>query len=155
MFLINPYILQSSALDVDAQAFITAASITDATEKSAINQLVLDLKSASIWSKMYQFMPFCFNDATKNQYDLTLNQNVLFSGGITHASGYIQGNGTNGYVDTQINPSATLSLNSTGVSYFSNNDTQENIYHGIIAGGAAGEYDGATDPRGKGKVAAV
>ena len=135
MFLINPYILQNSALDADAQAFITAASITDTTEKSAINQLVLDLKSASIWSKMYQFMPFCFNDATKNQYDLMLNQNVVFSGGITHASGYIQGNGTNGYVDTQINPSVSLLLDSSGVSYFSNNDTQENIYHGVIAGG--------------------
>lgn len=133
MFLINPYIYGSVALDTDAQAFITVASITDPTQQSAINQLVLDLKSASIWTKMYQFMPFCWNDATKNQYDLMLNQNVLFSGGITHASGYIQGNGTNGYVDTQINPT-TKPLDSIGHSYFSNTESQENIYMGAYDG---------------------
>ncbi len=34
--------------DPDAQAFITAASITDPTQQSAINQLVVDLKGYSI-----------------------------------------------------------------------------------------------------------
>ena len=33
--------------DADAQAFITAANITDNTQKNSINQLVIDLKSAN------------------------------------------------------------------------------------------------------------
>jgi energy-coupling factor transporter ATP-binding protein EcfA2 len=37
-------------LDPDAQAFITAANITNQTQKIAINQLVLDLKSYSLWT---------------------------------------------------------------------------------------------------------
>ncbi len=36
-------------IDSDAQAFITAASITDATQQSAINTLVTDLKGYEIW----------------------------------------------------------------------------------------------------------
>ena len=34
-----------SGIDADAQAFITAASITDNTQKSAINTLVTQLKT--------------------------------------------------------------------------------------------------------------
>jgi len=45
----------TSSVDPDAQAFITAASITDPTQQSAINQLVLDLKGYSIWTKMKAF----------------------------------------------------------------------------------------------------
>ena len=37
--------------DADAQAFITAAAITDATQQSAINTLVVDLNTYGIWTK--------------------------------------------------------------------------------------------------------
>jgi hypothetical protein len=39
------------AFDPDAQAFITAAAITDPTQQAAINTLVVDLKGYSIWTK--------------------------------------------------------------------------------------------------------
>lgn len=57
-------------LDPDAQAFITAAGITDSTQESAINQLVLDLKSASIWSKMQIIYPIVGGTATTHKYNL-------------------------------------------------------------------------------------
>ncbi len=49
--IINPYLVQPSG-DADAQAFITAAGITDNTQKSAIETLVTDLKGYGIWTKM-------------------------------------------------------------------------------------------------------
>jgi hypothetical protein len=45
-------------VDPDAQAFITAAAITDPTQQAAINTLVVDLKGYSIWSKMKALYPF-------------------------------------------------------------------------------------------------
>ena len=47
--IINPYVF--GGFDPDAQAFITAAGITDNTQKTAINTLVLDLKGYLIWTK--------------------------------------------------------------------------------------------------------
>ena len=56
MFLATQGILARTAsgggVDPDAQAFITAASITDPTQQAAINTLVVDLKGYNIWSKM-------------------------------------------------------------------------------------------------------
>lgn len=43
--------------DADALAFVTAAGLTDCIQKTAINQLVLDLKGYSIWSKMSAIYP--------------------------------------------------------------------------------------------------
>ena len=49
--IINPYSFVS--VDSDAQAFLTATGITDATISSAINTLVVDLKGLNLWSKFY------------------------------------------------------------------------------------------------------
>jgi hypothetical protein len=45
-------------VDADAQAFITAAAITDPTQQAAINTLVVDLKGYNVWSKMKAIYPF-------------------------------------------------------------------------------------------------
>ena len=44
--------------DADAQAFITAAAITGATQQAAIDNLVKGLKSDGLWSKMKAVYPF-------------------------------------------------------------------------------------------------
>jgi hypothetical protein len=44
-------IVGTAPFDADAQAFITAAAITDPTQQAAINTLVVDLKGYSIWTK--------------------------------------------------------------------------------------------------------
>jgi len=94
----------SASYDSDAQAFFTAAGITDTTQKNAVNQLVLDLKSYGIWSSMIAIYPFVGGTATTNKYNLK-NPNtfqITFGGGWTHSSTGSLPNGTNGYADTGI-----------------------------------------------------
>lgn len=99
------------AFDPDALSFITAASITDATQQGAVNQLVLDLKAASIWSKMKAVYPFVGGSASSHKWnlkdprDLDAAFRLSFSGGWTHSANGADPNGTNAYADTFFNPS--------------------------------------------------
>ena len=67
---INDYMTVISVFDPDALAFITAAGITDPTQQNAINNLVLDLKSASLWDNMDAIYPFVGGTASSNKYNL-------------------------------------------------------------------------------------
>ncbi len=103
----------SPSYDSDAQAFFTAAGITDTTQKNAVNQLVLDLKSYGIWSSMIAIYPFVGGTATTNKYNLK-NPNtfqITFGGGWTHSSTGSLPNGTNAYADTGISPYNNLGSN--------------------------------------------
>jgi hypothetical protein len=57
-------------IDPDAQAFLTATGITDPTITSAIDTLVLDLKAASLWTKMKALYPFVGGTSTTHKYNL-------------------------------------------------------------------------------------
>lgn len=101
-----------SSFDADALAFITAASITDNTQKTAVNTLVTDLKNANIWTKMKALYPFVGGNATSHKYnlkdprDLDAAFRLTFSGGWTHSSTGALPNGINSYSDTFVQPSA-------------------------------------------------
>jgi hypothetical protein len=117
-------IMGKSIYDADAQAFITAAGITDAIQKRAITVFVLALKSASIWTKFVAIYPMVGGTATTHKYNLKnpLDTNAAFRlsflGGWTHSStGALPG--INGYADTHIIPSVSLSPNSAHLSYYS------------------------------------
>ena len=103
-------IVIKKGLDPDAQAFITAAAITDATQISAINQLVVSLKGASLWSKILALYPFVGGTAfahkfnLKNPLDTDAAFRIVFSGGWVHSSNGIQMNGTNTFGDTKLAP---------------------------------------------------
>ena len=94
--------------DPDAQAFIDAAVITDSTQQSAINTLVLDLKAANIWTKMKAVYPFVGGTATTHKWNLIDPQDLdaafrlTFSGGWTHSSDGALPNGLNSYMHTNI-----------------------------------------------------
>jgi hypothetical protein len=97
-------------VDADAAAFIAAASITDDTQETAINNLVLSLKGASLWSKFYALYPFVGGDATKHSYNLKApgsyqitNSGVWTSGAVTHDANGITGNGSTAFGDTNFN----------------------------------------------------
>ena len=110
--------------DADAQAFITAASITDPTQQAAINTLVVDLKGYSIWTKMKALYPFCGSASShkfnlKDPRDLDAAFRLVFSGGWTHSSTGALPNGTNAYADTKFNSSTNATLNSHSLSYYS------------------------------------
>jgi hypothetical protein len=117
--------------DADATAFITAAGITDATQQSAINTLVVDLKAYGIWTKMKAIYPFVGGTASTHKWnlkdarDLDAAFRLVFSGGWTHSSNGALPNGTNAYADTFYTPSTSGQLNSAHLSYYSRtNNTQ-------------------------------
>jgi hypothetical protein len=110
-----------SSYDPDAQAFFTAAGITDTTQKSAVNQLVLDLKSYSIWTKMKALYPFVGGTATTHSYNLkdTAQFQLTFNGGWTHSSTGALPNGTNGYADTGYNLSTQSTTTNISAGFYS------------------------------------
>ena len=126
--IINPYSFVS--YDPDAQAFFTAAGITDNTQKTAVNQLVLDLKSYSLWSKFSAIYPYVGGTATthkfnlKNPLDTNAAFRILWVGGVTHTSNGIVGNGTNGYGETYVQPSTNLTQNSSHLAFWSKTNSQ-------------------------------
>ena len=115
--------------DADAQAFITAASITDSTQQSAINTLVTQLKTYGIWTKMKALYPFVGGTAFSHKFnlkdprDLNVAFRLAFIGGGLHDSFGYKPNGTNGYADTFLTPSVTQTLNSNGLGYYVTSNT--------------------------------
>ena len=132
MFLATHGILARSAsgggVDPDAQAFITAASITDTTQQSAINTLVTDLKGYGIWTKMKAIYPFVGGTSSTHKWnlkdprDLDAAFRLVFNGGWTHSSNGALPNGTNGWAETFVKTGTDLALNSTHVSVYSRTD---------------------------------
>ena len=104
-------------IDADAQAFITAASITDNTQNSAINTLVTQLKTYGIWTKLKAVYPFVGGTASAHKFnlkdprDLDVAYRLTFGGGWTHSSTGAQPNGTNGYANTFFIPNTQTQIN--------------------------------------------
>ena len=150
----------SSDRDADAQAFITAAAITDATQQSAINTLVTGLKTDGIWTKMKAIYPFVGGTATSHKYnlkdprDLDAAFRLVFTGGWTHSSTGALPNGTNAYADTKLNANTNLTFANTHFSIYSRTNTTVNansigvfnnvlsIYALAILGTTGLQYDG-------------
>jgi hypothetical protein len=128
--IINPYIFVS--FDPDAQAFFTATGITNPTQMNAVNQLVLSLKSNSLWTKFIALYPYVGGTATthkfnlKNPLDTNAAYRILWAGGVTHNANGVTGNGTNGYGETYIQPSTHLTQNSTHIAFWSRTNSTQN-----------------------------
>ena len=132
--------VQGGAIDPDAQAFLMAAGIVDATITSAINNLVVGLKGASLWTKMKAIYPFVGGTATTHKFnlkdprDLDVAFRLTFFGGITHSANGVQGNGTNGYANTHLSNTA-FTLNSFfGGGYSRTNYSGLDTIFGAISG---------------------
>ena len=99
------YSIYTSTVDTDAQAFITAAGITNTTQQTAINRLVSTLKTNNLWTKMKAVYPFIGGNATSHSYNLInpTAYGLSFSGGWTHSSTGALPNGTTGYANTNLN----------------------------------------------------
>jgi hypothetical protein len=121
--IINPYVF--GGFDADAQAFITAAGLTNPTQQTAINTLVVSLKGYSIWTKMKAIYPMVGGTATTHKWNLKDPQDtnaayrLSFIGGWTHSSTGATPNGVNSYANTFLIPNSVLTQNSTHVSYYS------------------------------------
>jgi len=125
--------------DPDAQAFITAASITDSTQQSAINQLVLDLKGYSIWTKFDAIYPMVGGTNTSCSYNLKSTSQFQLSwvGGWTWSTTGAKPNGVNAYANTSYNPSVTGLQDSHHLSYYSRtNSNGTEVEVGLLTNGA-------------------
>jgi len=121
---VRSFVSAGSGTDADAQAFITAAGITDATQQSAINTLVTDLKGYGIWTKMKAIYPFVGGTSSTHKWnlkdprDLDAAFRLVFNGGWTHGSTGATPNGTNGYADSFL-ANNIMSQNSLHISIYS------------------------------------
>ena len=108
----------TSSVDPDAQAFITAAAITNPTQQAAINTLVTDLKGYNIWTKFKAIYPIVGGVASSHAVNLKTpgTYNLTFATGWTHSA-----NGMtplNAFADTFLN--AQTVVNTTNhLSYYS------------------------------------
>lgn len=115
--------------DPDAQAFFnrvtSAGGILSATEKTAINTLVIQMKIDGIWTKMKAIYPMVGASAAACAQNLKSSSFTgTFTSGWTFASTGITGNGTSAYFDTTFNPNTSISdINSAHLSIYSRTTT--------------------------------
>jgi hypothetical protein len=127
-----------SCADADANAFLTAAGITDATITSAICTLVSTMKANGTWAKCNAIYPMVGGTATthkfnlKNPLDTNAAFRLTFTGGWTHSSNGALPNGTNSFANTFFNPLTNASQNSHHISYYSR--TNSNLTEVEIGG---------------------
>lgn len=111
--------------DPDAQAFITASGISG-TEATATNQLVIDLKSANIWTKMKAVYPLVGGSATSHKFNLLnpVDSNgayrLVFNGGWTHSSLGALPNGVNAYASTFLIPNTVFGAGYASIGVYVN-----------------------------------
>lgn len=123
----------ASITDTDVLAFISAASITTSSQKSAINTLVLDLKTASIWTKMKAIYPFVGGTASQHRFNLKdpraldAAYYLTFYNGWTHSANGALPSGTDGYADTKLNPNTALTSMNQHISYYSRTNSTSNV----------------------------
>lgn len=119
--------------DSDATAFLTAAGITDPTQSSAVDQLVVDLKAAGIWAKCAAIYPFVGGTAAKHKWnlkdprDLDVAYRLTFGANFTHsatgAQPIAQVSGVNG-MDTKM-AGSTLNKLDAGFCYYSRTNSDD------------------------------
>jgi hypothetical protein len=135
-------IVGTPAVDPDAQAFITAAAITDPTQQAAINTLVVDLKGYNVWTKIKALYPFVGGTSTSTSYNLknTTQYQISWNGGWTWGVNGVNGNAANSYGNTGFIPSAVTAQNSFAYGFYSrtNNDSLTVDMGGV---GSNGAYD--------------
>ena len=139
MFLATHGILARSAsgggVDPDAQAFITAAAITNPTQQSAINTLVVSLKGYNIWTKFKAIYPIVGGSASSHAVNLKTpgTFNLSFQVGWTHsATGMVPLGAT--FANTNFNDNI-LTLDSAHISIYSRTNIN-GLYSDIGAIGA-------------------
>lgn len=129
------------SLDPDAQAFLNATGITDATITAAIDTLVTDLKGYGLWTKMKAIYPFVGGTATthkfnlKNPVDSDAAFRLIFSGGWTHSANGALPNGSNAYADTYYNLSANSTTSNISAGFYSDSNS---ITSGVSFGATFG-----------------
>jgi hypothetical protein len=137
---------QIASFDADAVAFFnrvtTAGGTLSATEKQAVNQLVLDLKANSLWTPMKAIYPMVGASAAACAQNLKSSSFTgTFTSGWTFASTGATPNGTSAYMTTGF---------VVNTEQASANNFSLGVYSGTIGSSAGlkcsmGAYDGAIE----------
>jgi hypothetical protein len=115
--------------DADAFAFVEAAGIVDATQQTAINNLVVSLKGAGLWTLLRAAYPLVGGTAYSHKVNL-INPStypVLWNGGVIHTSLGVVGDGS-GYGNTQFVPTA-LPQDSIHIGVYAQSGASSNGQH--------------------------
>jgi hypothetical protein len=128
---------ESFAYDVDALGFFLRVTNAGGTltnnEQDAVNQLVLDLKTANIWTLMKAIYPMVGASAAACAQNLkSASFTGTFVGGWTYASTGVRGNGSTGYLNTNLNQSAELIANNHHIALYSRtNSSTDSVDSGV------------------------
>lgn len=129
-------IVTGTNFDPTAQAFITAAGITDANQKNAINDLTIGLKLANIFSKIPCLYPLVGPNATAHTYNLidVATFQLTFVGAWTFVNG-ADPNGVNAYATTNFKPFTNYAATATrGYGFYTNtNNITANVSLGVLS----------------------
>jgi len=137
MSLLRLITFRQQAIADPAQAFISAAGITDSTQQAAITQLVSDLKSYNLWDKMIAVYPLVGGTATSCKYnlkdprDLNIAYRLTFVGAVQISSTGIKSNtsATGVYANTNFDPnSAGVYYDDAHLSFYSRTNNTGNSY---------------------------
>jgi hypothetical protein len=130
-----------NALEIanDATVFYsgTAQERTGAQLWSAVDALVIALKTANLWQKFYAIYLFVGGTAArhkfnlKNPADTNAAFRLAFAGTWTHNHLGSQGNGTSGYADTFFNPVTNFTASSGSIWIYSRSNTNSLIDVGV------------------------
>ena len=138
---------KTSPVDADAQAFLTAAGITDPTISGAINTLVVQMKADNIWTKMKAIYPFVGGTASTHKWnlkdprDLDTAFRLQFFGGWTHSANGIQGNGVNTFANTFYVPHTECDSQKNSIAAYIRNNVNESRYDMVATNDAAGSVN--------------
>jgi hypothetical protein len=116
--------ISGGGFDADAQAYFdrvtTAGGTLTTTEKTAVNQLVIDLKANSLWTPMKAIYPMVGSSAAACAQNLKSSSFTgTFTSGWTFASTGATPNGTSAYMNTGLNPVAQgLTTADAHLSYY-------------------------------------
>jgi hypothetical protein len=116
-----------AAFDADAVAFFnrvtTAGGTLSATEKAAVNTLVVKMKADGTWTPMKAIYPMVGASAAACAQNLrSASFTGTFSSGWTFASTGVTPNGVSAYMDTGLVANGNISQNSSHISYYSRTD---------------------------------
>jgi hypothetical protein len=139
-------VTKADTTDADVVAFLTAAGITDSTQKKAIAYLAKELKRNILWSKIVALYPFVGGTANTHKFNLKDPRDLddafrlQFFGGWMHNASGAKPNGTNAYANTFINPRFHTIQNNffIGINSFSNISTNNSTDIGCYSSGGIG-----------------
>ena len=139
--------------DADAQAFfdrVTAAGGTlSATEKTAVNTLVFQMKADGTWTLMKAIYPMVGASAAACAQNLKSSSFTgSFSSGWTFASTGITGNGTSAYFNTNLQSNTNLTARNTCFGFYNRTNTSTGKFAIDISSNGTNSWEMGADSSG-------